>query len=148
MRWDDELLTRGYPAAAKRASTGPATSAGRLENTTSQSSGGSGSRTTRLRAAAGISADSRQAHASAYGLPCERSDPASAVTANCGWSASSWTNRWPTVPVAPRMPTRILAISHASLTVPDARGMYQHNNGSVRGDLPRIAATLNKVLKS
>jgi len=26
--------------------------------------------------------------------------------------------------------------------------MYQHNNGSVRGDLPRIAATLNNALKS
>src|SRR3989442_13753259 len=53
MRCGDELVTTRYPARANRVSTGPATSDGRLENTTSQSSGGSGAWTTRPRTAAG-----------------------------------------------------------------------------------------------
>src|SRR6266851_4727006 len=42
MRYDDELLTTGTPAAAKHPSASRATSPGRLEKTTSQSSGGRG----------------------------------------------------------------------------------------------------------
>ena len=35
----------------------------------------------------------------------ERSEAATSTTSNHGWSARSWTKRWPTAPVAPRMPT-------------------------------------------
>src|SRR5213595_3644807 len=65
MRCGDELVRTGYPARAKRVSTSPATSEGRLENTRSQSSGGSGGWTTRRRTATGTSPGSLQAHASA-----------------------------------------------------------------------------------
>ena len=65
MRCGDELVTTRYPARANRVSTGPATSDGRLENTTSQSSGGSGAWTTSAAAVGGTSPGSRQVHASA-----------------------------------------------------------------------------------
>src|SRR5712691_4002531 len=110
MRWDDELLITGYPAWANRVSIGPATSAGKPENTRSHARGGSGAWTTRAAAVGGTSPGSRQVHASAYGLPCERSDAASAVTTNWGWRSSSCRKRWPTAPVAPRIPTRIFAM--------------------------------------
>src|SRR2546426_11404230 len=69
MRCGDELVTTRYPARANRVSTDPATSDGRLENTTSQLSGGSGAWTTRSRTASGTAPGSRQAQAAAYGLP-------------------------------------------------------------------------------
>src|SRR5260370_23672089 len=65
IRWEDELLITGYPAAANRVSTGPATSAGRLENTTSQSTGGPAACTTTGPAASGMSPGRRQAQAAA-----------------------------------------------------------------------------------
>src|SRR5689334_10362501 len=46
--------------------------------------------------------------ACAYGLPAERSDAASHATSNHGCCSRIWINLWPTVPVAPRMPTGIL----------------------------------------
>src|SRR5437879_7462515 len=45
-RWAEELLTTANPARAKAVSVSPATSAGRLEKTRSQSSGGRGACTT------------------------------------------------------------------------------------------------------
>src|SRR4051812_26746041 len=53
---------------------------------------------------AGISNGSRHGHASPKRLPTERSEAASAATSKYGWSRSMWTSRWPTRPVAPRMP--------------------------------------------
>src|SRR5262245_35523478 len=54
----------------------------------------------------------RPATASAYALPAELGLAATAVTSNHGCSASSATNRWPTMPVAPRTPTlSLFAIS-------------------------------------
>jgi hypothetical protein len=56
-----------------------------------------------MRAGSGVS--SFQWQASAYVLPALRSLAASQVMLNHGWSARSWMNRWPTAPVAPKMPT-------------------------------------------
>src|SRR5437773_1727679 len=109
IRWDDELLMTGYPAAANCASTGPAMSAGRLESTMSQSSGGCGGRTCSARSADGTFPGRRHTHASPNVFPCERSDAATAVTTSWGWPSNMATSRWPTVPVAPRMPTRTCA---------------------------------------
>jgi len=41
-------------------------------------------------------------------LPALRSEAASAVISNHGWSASNWTNRCPTAPVAPNIPALIM----------------------------------------
>ncbi len=93
MRNDDELLITGYPAAANRPSTSRAMADGRLENTTSQSSGGSHGRTRRPRTVSGISPGSRHTHASTYGLPSERSEAASALTTKSRCRSSSCTKR-------------------------------------------------------
>ena len=87
-RCAEELLTTANPARAKAVSASPATSAGRLEKTTSQSSGGRGACTTSDRTAVGMSPGRRHVHASAYGRPCDRSEAASAVTTNWGCSSS------------------------------------------------------------
>src|SRR6185436_14380073 len=55
-----------------------------------------------------MSPGKRQVQASAYVFPCDRSDAARALIWNCGWLSSNCTNRWPTTPVAPRIPTRNL----------------------------------------
>jgi len=61
-----------------------AISDGKLENTKSQSSGGHGASTIKRRTDSGIAPGKRQVQAVSYRWPCERSDPASAVTLNCG----------------------------------------------------------------
>src|SRR3954454_12890586 len=78
---------------------------GRLEKTSSQSSGGAIGCTTISQTFSGILPGSFHAHASAYVFPAERSDAAIAVISNCGWSSSNCANRCPTVPVAPNIPT-------------------------------------------
>src|ERR1700676_1831092 len=105
MRKDEALLIIGYPARAKLSSAARATSDGKLESTTSQSSGGCGDCTTIDFTKAGMSPTSRHVQASPYDFPCERSDAASAVTTNPGWFANNWTKRWATIPVARTIPT-------------------------------------------
>src|SRR3977135_2208370 len=118
-------------------------SAGKLENTRSHASGGSGAWTTGAVPWGGTPPGSGQVHASTYGLPCERSDAASAVTVNWGWRSSSCKKRWPTAPVAPRIPTRIFSIdprAPLACAVLDAAGRARYvstYNRSGRGDCPR-----------
>src|SRR5216683_7595254 len=106
MRKEEALLMTGYPASAKASSEERATSEGKLETTTSQSSGGCGGCTTIDLTKAGMSPTSRHVQASPYDFPCERSDAAKAVISNSGCFSSIRTKRWPTIPVAPRIPTR------------------------------------------
>src|SRR2546426_11585029 len=98
MRNDDELVITGYPAAANRPSTSRATPDGRLENTTSHSSGGSHGRTRSARTLSGKSPGSRHWHASTYGFSSERSEAATALTTKSGGRSSSCRKRGPTVP--------------------------------------------------
>ena len=58
---------------------------------------------------AGISGETSQFAASAYGLPTERSDATSSRTANHGCPSSNWMNRCPTAPVAPSTATPIFS---------------------------------------
>ena len=51
--------------------------------------------------------------ASSYGLPALRSDAASALISNQGWSSSDWMNLCPTIPVAPKIPTFIFSIIYS-----------------------------------
>ena len=53
-------------------------------------------------------AQSCQVVASRYGLPAERSLAPSHFRSNHGWFCRNLTKCWPTMPVAPRMPTSIL----------------------------------------
>src|SRR5579872_2683178 len=82
---------------------------GKLEKTKSQSSGGCGAFTMIRFTDSGILPGSLQVQAFSNVFPSERSEAASAVTSNCGWCSSNWINRWPTVPVAPSIPTRSFA---------------------------------------
>ena len=60
---------------------------------------------------------SRHAAASRNALPSERWLAPSHSTLNHGWLASSAMNCWPTMPVAPRMPTGIGAMRRSSAIV-------------------------------
>src|SRR5262245_16076230 len=84
IRYDDELLMTGKPAAANAASASTAMSDGRLEITTSQSSGGLHPKTFISFTASGISNGSFQLQTSAKRLPSERSEAASALTSKYG----------------------------------------------------------------
>src|SRR5258706_11968502 len=64
MRNEDALLITGYPARAKLSSANRATSDGKLESTTSQSSGGCGGRTTIAFTKASKSPNTRHGQAS------------------------------------------------------------------------------------
>src|ERR1039457_7713298 len=73
----------------------------------------------------GIAPLSRQAVAAWYGLPAERSLAPSHLRSNHGWFWRNLTKCWPTIPVAPRMPTSILvSISYVSSeeSLTDAHG--------------------------
>jgi hypothetical protein len=84
IRYDDELLMTGKPAAANATSASTAMSEGKLEITRSQSSGGLQPNTFISFAASGISKGSFQLQTSAKRLPSERSEAASAVTSKYG----------------------------------------------------------------
>ena len=60
-----------------------------------------------------MSPTSRHVQASPYDFPTERSDAAKAVTSKSGCFSSICTKRWPTIPVAPSIPTRTLLIDTA-----------------------------------
>src|SRR5215471_15930844 len=80
IRYDDELLMTGNPAAAKAASASTAISDGKLEITRSQSSGGLHPKTLISFTDSGASKGNFQPHTSVKRLPSERSEAASAVT--------------------------------------------------------------------
>ena len=63
-----------------------------------------GRRTVILAMRSGRGVSSRHLAASPYVLPLDRSLAASQATSNHGWSSRSWMKRWPTIPVAPRIP--------------------------------------------
>src|SRR5713226_6807551 len=107
---DDALENTGIPALAKSSSTGPATSAGRAEKARSGSSRacGLGSVSTSSPSSSGRFASLLDPIEDAYSLPTLLSDAATALTSNHGWWASSWTNFWPIIPVAPRTATFLL----------------------------------------
>ena len=65
MRCDEELLITGKPARANSGSASVAISPGKLEKTTSQSSGGAGGCTTICFTPSGMSPGKRQVQASA-----------------------------------------------------------------------------------
>lgn len=96
-----------YECCGSCAPISPATSASNPENITEQSEKFSGthSRTTMPRTADGMGVESFQFTAFSYGLPAERDEAPRACTTRNGWSPSNEIKRWPTVPVAPKMPT-------------------------------------------
>src|SRR5579871_5992266 len=112
MRWLRELDTTMWPAEAKACSISVATDASIAEKTSCgafpvAAFSGLDSDTTMSRTYAGVSPPKRHAVASLYGLPAERSLAPSQVRSNQGWSRRKLTNSWPTIPVAPRIPTEI-----------------------------------------
>src|SRR5206468_7920088 len=71
--------------------------------------------------------------ASPYFLPLERSLAASHVISNQGWFSSNWMKRWPTIPVAPRMPMGCLLCMAVDIPV-------YRNGESEKGDRDRGSA--------
>ena len=59
----------------------------------------------------GVFMAQRPATASSYRLPAERGEAAMAVRVNQGWFSIRVTKRWPTMPVAPMIPTLYCFIS-------------------------------------
>ncbi|KAH3669327.1 hypothetical protein OGAPHI_001448 [Ogataea philodendri] len=106
-----EMTTK--PASLKAFSIGPAYSASRPEKTTAQSLNASGvhSETTISPALSGIRLVCFQSTASLYFFPAEREDAPKTASSNCGCSLSSWMNRWPTDPVAPKTPAFLSAMT-------------------------------------
>src|SRR3954451_7051157 len=71
----------------------------------------------RIAAGTGVPSVQRPATASPYDLPADDALAATAVTENHGCASSSATNRWPTMPVAPRTPTlSLFAMTWVTLT--------------------------------
>src|SRR5262245_45787150 len=94
-----------WPAWANAASISPATEESRPEKTSLGARPGVAASTS-MRATASARGDaSRHAAASRYAFPSDRWLAPSHETRNQGWSASRAMNCWPTMPVAPRMPT-------------------------------------------
>src|SRR5512133_1901735 len=122
MRSALEFVITAHPASAKRGSSSAAMEASSAAKITLGAPSGAAAETRMLATREGIGVFNRQRAASAYGLPSERSDAASHVTSNHGWCSSIWINRCPTMPVAPRTPTGILA---------DIRGVVRFYNKQV-----------------
>src|SRR5437660_6591468 len=111
MRKPLELLITACPAAANLGSISlAAAESSAAKMTLGAPSGDEAANTIMLAILFGSGVLSRHLAASAYGFPAERSEAASHATSNHGWSSSSWIKRCPTVPVAPRIPTGILAV--------------------------------------
>ena len=64
----------------------------------------------------GVSIFQRLPTASSYVLPALCAEAASVTTSNHGWFSSNVMKRWPTIPVAPRMPTFIFSDMMTSMT--------------------------------
>src|SRR5262249_50081666 len=88
----------------------PATDESRPENTSFGAVPGLAPSTTLSAISEGRRLASRQAAASRNFFPSDRSLAPRNFTSNHGWSARSAMNCWPTMPVAPRMPTGIRAM--------------------------------------
>ncbi len=108
MRWFFEFDTTTWPAWAKARSISVATEASMAEKSRRGALPGFESSTSLPATVSGIRPLSRQEVASWYGLPAERSLAPSHLSSNQGWSCRNLTKCWPTMPVAPRMPTSIL----------------------------------------
>lgn len=95
-------------ALRKAISTSPATSASRPEKIISQSrySEDTQRRMTNSAIPAGIGTDCFQRTASEYRLPADRSEAPTATSSSRGCWVSNRTNRVPTAPVAPKIPTK------------------------------------------
>ena len=107
MRWFLELETTTWPAWANARSISVATDASMAENNSRGALPGLDSSTVRPAIAAGAAPSRCQLVASRYFLPAERSLAPSQVRSNQGWPCRNFTKCWPTMPVAPRMPTSI-----------------------------------------
>src|SRR6185437_14534424 len=113
-----ELETTAQPASANAGSISFAAVASSAAKTSfGVSFAGAAEFTTSFATVEGIGVGRRQVAASEYFLPADRSEAASHATSNHGCCSSSWINRCPTVPVAPRMPTGILLVMGSSLPI-------------------------------
>src|SRR6185295_6895790 len=100
-----------WPAWAKAPSISPATDESRPEKTSFGARPGVASSTFRRATESPSGLGSRHAAASRYAFPADRSLAPSQVTLNQGCFARSAMNCWPTMPVAPRTPTSIGAMT-------------------------------------
>src|SRR5215470_848125 len=119
-----EFVITAHPASAKRGSSSAAMEAYSAAKMTFGAPSGAAADTRMLATREGTRVFNRQRAASAYGLPSDRSEAASQATSNHGWCSSNWINRCPTMPVAPRTPTGILA---------DIRGVVRFYNSREGG---------------
>ena len=99
-----ELVITAHPAAANLGSSSRAISASSAAKITRGAPSGVAGETgiAAIRSGSGVSSFHRTA--SPYGFPLDRSLAASQPTSNHGWCSSSWINRCPTIPVAPKIP--------------------------------------------
>src|SRR5579864_3862619 len=109
MRWFFEFDTTMWPASAKARSISVATEESMDENSSRGALLGLHSSTTRSASLSGITPCRCHLVASRYFLPAERSLAPSHLTSNHGWPCRNLMKCWPTIPVAPKMPTSILA---------------------------------------
>ena len=107
MRWFLEFDTTTWPAWAKARSISVATEASIAENSSRGALPGLQSSTVRSATLAGVPPARCQVMASLYFLPDERSLAPSHLRSNHGWPWRNLMKCWPTMPVAPRMPTSI-----------------------------------------
>src|SRR5450432_1346459 len=106
MRKAPEFETTAQPASANAGSISRAaveSSAAKISLGVSLA--GDAEFTVRAATRGGKGVERRHVVASAYFLPAERSEAESQLTSNHGWFSSNCIKRWPTVPVAPTMPT-------------------------------------------
>src|SRR5581483_1702521 len=105
MRKALELEITAWPASAKRGSSSLAPAASSAAKMILGAFSGLADEIRISAARAGTGVFSFHRAASPYMRPSERSEAASQATSNQGWCSSSCTKRWPTMPVAPRIPT-------------------------------------------
>ena len=109
MRWFFEFDTMTWPPFAKACSISVATEASMAENISFGAPlPGFESCTIRSATLAGVVPSRCHFAASRYFLPAERSLAPSHVKSNQGWPCKNLMKCWPTIPVAPKMPTSIL----------------------------------------
>ncbi len=108
MRWFLEFDTTTCPARANACSISVATDESMDENSSRGALFGLHSSTMRSAAESGIVPARCHLVASRYFFPAERSLAPSHRTSNQGWPCRNLMKCWPTMPVAPKMPTSIL----------------------------------------
>ena len=107
MRWLRELETTTCPACAKARSISVATPASMAEKSRRGALPGLHSSTVRSATVSGVPPARCHVMASLYFLPAERSLAPSHLRSNHGLPCRNLMKCWPTMPVAPRMPTSI-----------------------------------------